>query len=222
MNNILVIGDSHIPFEHKHYLQFCLDTKKKYKCKDIIHIGDVTDNHKISFHDSNNENYSSGQEVKKAIKRLKKWTKAFPKVKVCIGNHDELARRRCLRHGMSNRYIKNYNDIWELPESWQWDFKHKLGNVLFVHGTGQSGKYPHIRLAEMNRCNTVMGHCHSVCGVQHMASFHDKIWGMCVGSGVDNKAYCFAYGRVYPRKPFISCGVILEGGKVPMIVPMDI
>ena len=28
MNNILVIGDSHIPFEKKNYLNFCIDTKK--------------------------------------------------------------------------------------------------------------------------------------------------------------------------------------------------
>jgi len=50
IDNILIIGDTHIPFHKKNYLNFCKDVQKKYKCKRIIHIGDEVDNHALSYH----------------------------------------------------------------------------------------------------------------------------------------------------------------------------
>ncbi len=221
--NTLVIGDLHIPFEHRDYLEFCFMQYKKYKCKLVISIGDICDNHAISFHDHSADGLSSGQEVFLATKILENWGKAFPKMKICIGNHDELPQRQALSHGISSRFIQTkFNEMWGTPKGWVWDFKHKVGDVLFLHGTGRSGKNIHMNLASENRCKTVVGHAHTVFGVGHVASFHDKIWGMCVGCGINNKAYSFAYGRVFPRKPFLGLGVILENGRVPLPIPMDI
>ena len=55
---------------------------------------------------------------------------------------------------------------------------------------------------------TVIGHTHSSAGVHYTANERDTIFGMNVGCGIDVKRYAFAYGKDFPRKPIISCGVV--------------
>ena len=42
-SRVLVIGDIHLPFERKDYLQFCKDTYKEYQCNRVVFIGDIID-----------------------------------------------------------------------------------------------------------------------------------------------------------------------------------
>ena len=49
--NVLVIGDTHIPFEHPGYLDFCKAVEKEFSCNKVVHVGDLIDNHSINFHD---------------------------------------------------------------------------------------------------------------------------------------------------------------------------
>ena len=49
-SRVLVIGDIHLPFERKDYLQFCIDTYKEYQCNRVVFIGDIIDAHWSSFH----------------------------------------------------------------------------------------------------------------------------------------------------------------------------
>ena len=44
---------------------------------------------------------------------------------------------------------------------------------------------------------------------------------MQVGCGIDNKAYAMAYAKNY-GKPAIGCGVILNNGKTPINVLMEL
>lgn len=64
MKNVLIIGDTHMPFEHKHYLEFCVETKKKYKCNTILHIGDTVDLHSISYHEHDPNLWNPLEEMK--------------------------------------------------------------------------------------------------------------------------------------------------------------
>jgi len=41
-----------------------------------------------------------------------------------------------------------------------------------------------------------------------------------VGCGVDNKQMAFAYGKQFPRKPIVACGVVVHGS--PVIEYMDL
>lgn len=88
MRNILVIPDLHIPFEHKHALSFCKRIYKDLNCSEVIHIGDLVDNHAISYHEHDPNGLSPEQEIKLSLKKCKDWYKAFPQVKLCRGNHD--------------------------------------------------------------------------------------------------------------------------------------
>jgi len=77
---ILIIGDTHEPFCHPRYLDFCKRQRDKYKPKHIVHIGDEVDNHAISYHEHNPEGYSPKDEADLAEERLHKWYKEFPRL----------------------------------------------------------------------------------------------------------------------------------------------
>jgi hypothetical protein len=77
-DSVLVIGDTHFPFVKKGYLDFCLDIKHRVKCEQIVHIGDLCDNHAISYHEHDPNGRSPIDEMTEADKHLKEWFKAFP------------------------------------------------------------------------------------------------------------------------------------------------
>jgi len=186
----------------------------------VIHIGDIVDNHALSYHESDQDGFSAGHEYERAMQRMKEWYRMFPDVKVCIGNHDALPLRKAKTHGIPRQMLKEIGDIWQAPKGWEFDWSYDIEGVRYQHGTGFSGKYAHSTAAERNRQNTVIGHVHAVFGVNYLASDKDLIWGMAVGCGVDVDAYAFEYGKYFPRKPIIGCGIVIDG-RVALPIPMD-
>lgn len=221
--NVLVIGDTHIPFCHKNYLKFCQRINKHFKCAEVVHIGDLVDNHSISYHEHSPELWSPLKEMEETDKLLKKWFKAFPKLKLCKGNHDSLVDRKGKTVGLPRRCFQPFREIWNLPKGWQDDFEFVIDDVLYKHGTGYAGKYSHIQAAMDSRMSTVIGHTHSVCGVEYMANERQIIFGMNVGSGISRKSIAFAYGKDFKRKPIIACGVVsyTNKGTNASVYPMD-
>ena len=118
-NNVLVIGDTHIPFEKEGYLDFCKATKKRFNCTTVIHIGDLVDNHACSYHEHDPNGQSPSDEMKLAREKLKDWFKAFPKVRVCKGNHDVLIARKAITYGLPREVLRPFDEIWKLPKNWQ-------------------------------------------------------------------------------------------------------
>ena len=221
-HNVLIIGDTHIPFELPGYLRFCLDTQKKYDCGTVVHIGDLVDNHSMNYHEHNPNGKSPADEMKEADKHLVSWFKAFPSVLLCRGNHDSLVDRKGKTAGLPDRAFRQYREIWNLPNNWQDDFEFTLDNVVYKHGTAFSGQYPHMVAAFNARQSAVIGHCHSTAGIDWIANSRDCIFGLSVGCGIDRRAYAFEYGRDFKRKPIIGCGVVLEAGKYAQFVPAPV
>lgn len=221
--NILVIGDTHIPFEKEGYLEFCKRIHKQLKCTEVVHIGDLVDNHAISYHEHDPDGWSPADEMEEADKRLKKWFKAFPEVKLCRGNHDNLVDRKGKTVGLPRRCFAQFRDMWNLPKGWKDDFSFIIDNVTYMHGTS-AGKFAHLQHAIDNRMSTVIGHLHSTCGVEYIANERDIIFGCCVGSGIDRKSYAMAYGKPFRRKPILACGVISysKHGVNASVYPMEI
>jgi len=204
-----VIGDTHEPFAHRDYLSFCVRILlDHYKCDEIVHIGDLVDNHAMSYHEHDPDGRSPADEMALADKKLKEWFKAFPKVKLCLGNHDRLPDRKRKTVGLPSRCFQPFRQIWNLPKTWECEFEYVIGDVLYKHGTGLSGENAHVKAALMNRMSTVIGHTHIVGAVQYLASPRDIIFGMNVGCGIDKKAYSFDYGRDFNKKPILGCGVV--------------
>jgi hypothetical protein len=220
-DNVLVIGDTHFPFERPGYLEFCRRVQEEFDCGTVVHIGDEVDNCAMSFHDHNPDGHSPHEEHLLAKDKLSDWYQVFPEVKVCIGNHTALPFRRAFAFGIPSRLLKPYAEMWDAPKGWQWDTHWVINDVYYTHGTGQSGPNAAMKRALNLRMPTVMGHIHSEAGVQYNVSPKDILWGMLVGCGVDDKQYAFEYAKDNPKKFIISCGVVL-GGKIPVVIPMEL
>lgn len=217
--NVLVIGDTHEPFCKEGYLEHCVQVQKEYNCGTVVHIGDLVDNHAVSYHESDVDGRSAGDEYKLALLACDKWYKAFPEALVCIGNHDRLPFRKAFTAGLPKNWLKSYQEMFNSPKGWKWDFVHNVNGVIYQHGTGLSGEMASINAARENRQSTVIGHLHTVSNTRFLASTKDLIFGMNVGCGIDHTKYAFAYGRENTRKPVLSCGVVLNG-IMPINVPM--
>ena len=104
-NSILVIADCHIPFEQPGYLEFCLEIYNRCKCDIVVHIGDLVDNHAISYHEHDPDGWSPANEMKEVDNHLEDWFKAFPELYLCRGNHDNLVDRKGKTVGLPSRAL---------------------------------------------------------------------------------------------------------------------
>lgn len=213
-----IIGDSHLPFCHPNYLRFCRDTFRRWKVSRVVHIGDVVDAHALSFHEHDPNGHSAEDEAKKVEQEIRAWKRTFPDLLVCIGNHDERQYRAARRAGIPDRYVRTYADVWNTPK-WKWAYSHVIDGVLYEHGTGTSGKDAAYNRAVQKRTSLVMGHVHSFAGPKYHTNEFDRIFGLNVGCGIDCDAYAFAYGRPFPIRPVLGCGVVLDG-KEAYFIPM--
>ena len=219
-----IIGDVHLPFEHPHYLEFCLDTFSMWKVEHIHLIGDVVDGHALSFHEHDPNGHSAADEALLAKEKLKVWKKRLKsrqrgkKVTVSIGNHDARHFRMARRYGIPDVYLRSYSDVWDTPD-WDWQESHVIDGVLYEHGVGTSGKDGAINRAIQNRCSCVIGHIHSWGGVKFHCNSRDRIFGMNVGCGLSISEYTFAYAKPFPIRPVLGCGVVIDG-RWPYFEPM--
>jgi|SRR6056300_778658 len=213
---VLVIGDLHAPFTLDGYLDHCVNVRDKYGCNEIIFIGDVIDSHYSSYHEQDPDGMGGGDELDLSIKELSKWYKEFPKAKVILGNHDLIVARKAFSSGLSKRWIRDLNEVLEVPN---WDFveSYTLDDVLYIHGVGSkaSGRIK----KELH--SVVQGHYHTEGNINYLVGRGYKIFGMQTGCGIDHEKYAFAYGKHF-GKPFISCSVILNNGKLPILEPMEL
>ena len=219
--NILAIGDTHIPFEHRNYLDFCKQTYKKFNCKYVVHIGDLVDFHAISSRwDADPDGFSPYNELQESLRRLKKWYKAFPQAVVMVGNHDERLERAGIKYGLSREYFRPYKELFDFPKRWEYKFDHYQHNVRFFHGMGYGGKFAHANCAVEHGQSVVMGHLHSNAGVHWYASESNIVFGLATGCGIDRNSYAFKYGRDFRRKPILGCGIVTENGTNAQFIPM--
>ena len=213
--NVLVIGDLHEPFCLDNYLEHCVETYNKYKCDEVVFIGDIIDNHASSYHETDPDGHSAGQELKMAIQRIKEWYKAFPKATVIIGNHDRLIMRKAYSSGLSKLWIKDYAEVLGTP-GWNFTESIEIDDVLYIHGEGGTAR------ARVRRDlqSIVQGHLHSQAYIDWCVGAKFKLFGMQIGCGIDHKSYAMAYGKEGP-KPAIACGVVLQG-EVPINIMMNL
>jgi len=214
--NVLVIGDIHAPFTLEGYREFCQETAKKYKITHVIFIGDVIDNHFASFHTHSADGMGGGAELDAAIEQIAEWVKIFPRADVVLGNHDRLIMRKTFEGSIPRRWIMNFQDVLGAPG---WNFKEDFyyENIHYTHGEGGTAR----TRAKKDLCSTVQGHLHSQAYTEYIIGQSFKIFGMQVGCGVDRHSYAMAYAKDHP-KPAIGVGVILDHGRLPFNVLMQL
>ena len=220
--SVLVVGDIHMPFEEPGYLDFCRGIYTRCKCTKVILIGDMVDNHAISYHEHDPDGWSPADEMKEVDKHLKPWFKAFPEVFLTRGRHDALVDRKGKTVGLPRRCFKSYRDIWNLPKSWVDGFSFEFDGVRYQHGDGYSGDLAHIKAAYNNRQSTVIGHIHHLAATAYIANEKDCVLAMAVGCGIHKRSYAFAYGKDFKKKPIVSAGVVTDKGKYCQVFKMDL
>ena len=127
--NILVISDMHLPYQHKDAMDFLFHTKRKYKCVDILNVGDVIDHHRGSYHESEPDSMDAETEYYKAKKDCKELQALFPKMIITKGNHDIIPERKLKTAGLPSSMLQDYNKLYDLKDSWEWKEEHKFDSL---------------------------------------------------------------------------------------------
>lgn len=212
---VLIIGDTHCPFDLDTYLDFLVDTYNTYNCNRVVHIGDEIDNHYSSYHESDADGLGGGDELDFAIKRLARYYKVFPNAEVIIGNHTRMVARKAQTGGIPTKWIKDYNDVLEVPN---WDFKIStdIDGVKYVHGEGGTAR----ARSKMDMQSCVQGHLHTQLYSEYNVGANSRVFGMQTGCGIDHEQYAFNYAKA-GKKPAIGCGVVI-GGHTAIAVPMQL
>jgi len=213
--NVLVVGDLHCPFELENYLSWCKQQYTYWGCTDVVFIGDIIDNHYSSYHETDADGLGGADELELAIKRISRWYKAFPEATVIIGNHDRMIMRKAQTSAIPSKWIKSYKEVLEVP-NWEFVDRLEIDGVQFIHGEGGTARTK----AKSDLMNTVQGHLHTQCYIEHYVGQNFRIFGMQVGCGIDHDSYAMAYAK-RGKKPAIACGVVLNG-KVPINLLMPL
>ena len=124
--------------------------------------------------------------------------------------------RKAQSSAIPTKWIREYKDVLETP---QWNFTYSVtyNDVLYIHGEGGTAR----SRMKKDLNSVVQGHLHTQAYCEHLVGSNFKIFGMQVGCGIDNKAYAMAYAKNY-GKPAIGCGVVLNNGKTPINILMEL
>jgi hypothetical protein len=220
-SRILWISDLHSPYQHKDALKFLATLKEKYNPTRIICGGDEADLHSLNMHGVDPDLPSSGEELRMAKSFMKKLSELFPVMDILESNHTSLAYRRAFKSGISKGYMKSYNEIFDVPDTWVWhdDLLVTLPNgqpCYFCHGKASDG----LKLSRNMACNVVQGHFHSKFAVQYWSNPQNLFWSMQAGCLIDDKALSFAYNKLTLERPIIGTGLIIDSH--PVLVPMKL
>lgn len=216
---VLILSDMHYPYNHADIIAFLAALKKKYKFDKVVSVGDELDFHALSFHDSDPDLMSPGDELETAINRLKPLYKLFPKVDLVDSNHGSMVYRRQKAHGIPRRAIKSYRDVIEAPKGWHWhdDLTINLCNgqsVYICHGRQKNG----MNLSQSQGMSCVQGHYHENFEVRYWGNSLSLNWSMMVGCLIEKDSLAFAYNKLNLKRPIIGCGGIIDG--LPRLFPM--
>jgi len=223
METIGIIGDTHCPVMLDGYVDFLKQTFRDWKVTRVVHIGDLVDWAALSFHGTDPDLPSVRHEFDLANKQIKQLVKAFPKVDLLLGNHDVLPYRRAVAMGLGSNMLRSFNDYWGLPKTWKVHPRYhnlRIDGVIYRHGDqGPQSINAARNQALANFRSTVIGHLHQCGSVSWAVNQDSRVFGMSVGCGVDHHTLAMAYGRAYRFKPFIGCGIVVDG-TVPYVEPM--
>ncbi len=217
-SRILVISDTHCPFHHPDALKFLRAIKKEYDPDRVIHIGDEIDSHAMSYHDTDPNLFSAGEELKRAREVIWDIEDIYPKVDVIESNHGSLWYRKAKTHGIPREAIKTYEEILK-TKKWKWHFELTLklpnGQPCYFH----HGRSANALVASQHRgMSIVQGHYHEKFNIQYWGTTERLNWGMNVGCLVDDKALAFEYNNSNLKRPVIGTGMIIDSQ--PRLIPL--
>jgi hypothetical protein len=207
---ILVISDYHAPYHREDAIAFLKEIKKQHNPDFVVSIGDLLDQHALSFHDTNPDLPSAGHELSLAKEYIKELENLFPQLIEIDSNHSSMIFRRALKHGLPKAYLKDYGDFLG-TKKWKWvdDLVITLPNkqrCLFTHGRSADV----LKVSQTNGMNCVQGHYHTKFLIEYWANPDNLFWGMQVGCLINQKSLAFEYAKNFKTRFIIGCGMIID------------
>lgn len=220
-SRILFISDMHIPYHHEGLLPFLDSLVLKYSPTRVICLGDELDKHALSFHDSDPDLWSAGDELRVSLPVIAELYKRFPNMDIIESNHGSMIHRKAKHHGLPRQYIRSYNEVLEVGDGWVWheDLTIELpdGQKVYIHH-GKSADA--IKTSQAMSMSHVCGHYHESFAVKWWANPNGRFFAVNAGCLIDDKSYAFAYNNTNLKRPFIGTALIIDG--VPVLEAMPL
>lgn len=218
-SRVLLISDMHIPYHHPDMLAFLKHLKEKYNPTRVICLGDELDKHALSYHDSDPDLSSAGDELRNSLPVIKELFKMFPRMDIVESNHGSLVWRKAKTFGIPRHYIKSYNDVLGVDEGWKWSFDLTInlpnGQKCYIHHGKTSDV---VKLSQQTGSCSVQGHYHESFKVDYWGNSTGLYWGMQAGCLINDEALAFSYNNVNIKRPVIGTGLIINS--LPILEPM--
>jgi predicted phosphodiesterase len=220
MSTVLVIGDTHFPFQHKDMFEFLETVAEEYQPDEVVQVGDLIDIHSCSRHDADPDGSAPGDELELAITGCEELSRLFPEMKIVYGNHDLRFHKAAYRARVPAAMIKGLDEVIGV-DGWEFAMDHIIDEVLYTHGTAFGGETGHVKAVLRHMRSVVMGHTHTTFGVEYVANRDRLLFGVAAGCLVDHNSYSMAYAKEYPKKPLLGA-VVVEDGILAKPIPMVI
>lgn len=218
-SRILIISDLHIPYHHRDVLEFLAYLKEKYKPTRVICMGDELDKHALSYHDSDPDLPSAGDELRRSLPVIRELFEMFPVMDIIESNHGSLVWRKSKTSGIPKHYIKSYNEVLEVDSGWKWSFDLTItlpnGQKCYFHH-GKSAQV--INLSQQMGMCAVQGHYHETFKIDYWGNPTGLYWAMQTGCLIDDNTLAFTYNNVNIKRPIVGTGAII--GSQPVLEPM--
>jgi hypothetical protein len=216
---ILCISDQHMPYEHPDMFRFLSAIKKKYKPTLVINGGDELDFHNASFHPSDLDLPSAGDELTLGLEKIKKLEKLFPEMILLDSNHGSMITRKFKINGIPMKFLATQQQVYGVSNKWQWvnDLTIILPNgqeCYFCHGMVKNG----IKLATQRGINTCQFHFHQDFRIDYVGNPKNLLFSLQSGCLIDKKSLAFAYDKLNLSRPVIGTSVIIDSK--PILIPM--
>ena len=199
-------------------IKFLAAIKDKYKPDRVIHIGDECDHHALSYHESDPNLFSAGEELKKARDVIWQMEELFPKVDVLESNHGSLWYRKAKSAGIPREAIRTYEQTL-MTQKWKWHFELTITlpnkQPCYFH----HGRSANVLLASQTRgMSAVQGHYHEKFWCTYWGTEERLNWGMNVGCLVDDSSLAMAYNNSNLKRPIVGTGMIIDSQ--PHLIPL--
>lgn len=223
-SRILCISDMHIPYHHPDTIEFLQYLKDKYQPTRIICLGDELDQHALSYHDSDPDLGSAGDELKRALPVIQELKEMFPVMDILDSNHGSMVWRKAKTHGIPKHYLKSYNDVLGVDENWKWYF-----DLTIVLPNGNSCYFHHGKSSDVTKLSQIMGMCavqghyHEKFKIEYWGNPNGLFWGLQAGCLIHDASLAFSYNNVNIKRPVIGTAVIIDSQPIlePMVLDDD-
>ncbi len=225
--NALIISDLQMPYENAKALAFCTYLKRHFSVADddVYNVGDEADElHGGNYPKDPDGDHTANSEIKATRAKFQEWAAVFPVMKLAVSNHGMRWAKKASLAEIPSQMIQAYQKVLNAPEGWRWQdswtVKGTKQDFLVKHGLDCGGKTPYRNAAEIGALSVAFGHLHSTAGLCHVKTNDKNIWAMNVGCLIDPESYAFKYEKYNKFKPNLGCGVVLDGGRLPIWIPL--